>query len=82
MYPSIDRVYSNELARSELGWRPIHDFSSALRRVRAGGSPLSELAHAVGVKGYHDRKFEDGPYPVDRPAPGMPRLKVLRKEEP
>lgn len=66
MYPSIDRVYSNELALKELGWRPVHDFPAALGRVAAGGWPLSELARAVGVKGYHDRRFEDGPYPVDR----------------
>lgn len=65
MYPSIDRVYVNERARSELGWRPIHDFSAVLERVREGGSPLSHLANEVGTKGYHDRVFEAGPYPVE-----------------
>lgn len=65
MYPTIDRVYVNRLARAELGWRPIHDFATALDRVRSGGSPLSDLARAVGVKGYHDTIFESGPYPVD-----------------
>jgi UDP-glucose 4-epimerase len=64
MYPSIDRVYVNTLARTELGWRPLHDFASVLDRVRLGGSPLSGLALAVGIKGYHDRTFEAGPYPV------------------
>jgi UDP-glucose 4-epimerase len=65
MYPTIDRVYVNRLAREELGWQPIHDFATVLDRVRSGGSPLSRLAQAVGVKGYHDRRFESGPYPVD-----------------
>lgn len=66
MYSSIDRVYVNDLARAELGWRPIHDFATALDRVRSGGSPLSDLAKAVGVKGYHQQVFDGGgPYPVD-----------------
>ena len=65
MYPSIDRVYANRLAREELGWRPVHDFASALDRVRSGGSPLSDLARAVGIKGYHSQVFESGPYPVE-----------------
>jgi UDP-glucose 4-epimerase len=65
MYPAIDRVYVNHLARAELGWRPIHDFATVLGRVRSGASPLSGLARAVSVKGYHDTVFESGPYPVD-----------------
>jgi UDP-glucose 4-epimerase len=65
MYPSIDRVYVNRLAREELGWRPVHDFATVLERVRAGGSPLSDLANAVGSKGYHAQVFEAGPYPVE-----------------
>ncbi len=65
MYPLIDRVYVNRLAREELGWRPMYDFASVLSRVRSGGSPLSDLARAVGVKGYHAQVFEAGPYPVE-----------------
>lgn len=65
MFPSIDRVYVNRLARKELGWRPVHDFATVLDRVRAGGSPLSDLANAIGSKGYHPRIFEAGPYPVE-----------------
>jgi nucleoside-diphosphate-sugar epimerase len=67
MYPSIDRVYVNRLARDELGWRPVHDFATVLDRVRSGGSPLSDLARAVGVKGYHTQTFATGPYPVESP---------------
>jgi UDP-glucose 4-epimerase len=65
MYPSIDRVYVNNLAREELGWKPIHDFATVLDRVRAGGSPLSDLANTIGSKGYHAEVFEAGPYPVE-----------------
>jgi UDP-glucose 4-epimerase len=53
MLPRIDRVYVNERARSELGWRPRHDFRAALERLRAGKEFRSPLAVAVGSKGYH-----------------------------
>lgn len=61
----IDRVYVNARAREELGWRPRHDFSTVLRRVREGGEVLSPLAQRIGAKGYHAESFEDGPYPVE-----------------
>jgi nucleoside-diphosphate-sugar epimerase len=64
MYPSLDRVYVNRRAQEELGWRPRNDFSTVLSRVAAGGAPLSELAYAVGSKGYHTETFKSGPYPV------------------
>ncbi|HEY2482990.1 MAG TPA: NAD(P)-dependent oxidoreductase [Caulobacteraceae bacterium] len=53
MFPRIGRVYVNERARAELGWRPRHDFCSMLQRVAAGGAPMSDLAVAIGAKGYH-----------------------------
>jgi UDP-glucose 4-epimerase len=43
----------------------VHDFANVLNRVNAGGSPLSDLARAIGVKGYHAQAFEIGPYPVE-----------------
>src|SRR5215813_13274859 len=36
MFPGIERVYVSERARRELGWRPRHDFGSALARLAAG----------------------------------------------
>jgi UDP-glucose 4-epimerase len=54
MFPSIDRVYDNTRAREELGWAPRYDFRHALDRLAAGEDPRSELALAVGAKGYHD----------------------------
>ena len=65
MFPRIDRVYVSARAREEIGWRPRHDFGTALARLAAGEDFRSELAAAVGAKGYHDRLFELGPYPVD-----------------
>jgi UDP-glucose 4-epimerase len=53
MFPAIDRVYDNTRAREELGWSPRYDFRHALDRVAAGEDPRSELAVAVGAKGYH-----------------------------
>jgi len=58
MFPGIDRVYVNERARRELGWRPRHDFRSVLERLRAGEDWRSPLARAVGAKGYHPRRDE------------------------
>jgi nucleoside-diphosphate-sugar epimerase len=53
MLPSIDRVYANRRAREELGWAPRLDFGAALALLRRGEEPTSELARAVGSKGYH-----------------------------
>ena len=65
MLPSIDRVYVNERARNELGWRPKYDFRSILDRLKAGDDLRSPLARLVGSKGYHAQVFCDGPYPVE-----------------
>jgi UDP-glucose 4-epimerase len=52
MFPSIERVYVNERARRELGWRPRYDFAYVIDRLRADADPRSGLAVAVGYKGY------------------------------
>lgn len=65
MFPAIDRVYVNERARRVLGWAPRYDFARVLESLAAGDDPRSALAHAVGKKGYHDRVFPDGPFPVE-----------------
>ncbi len=65
MLPSIDRVYVNERARNELGWRPQHDFNSIIDRLKADDDLRSPLARLVGSKGYHTQVFADGPYPVE-----------------
>jgi nucleoside-diphosphate-sugar epimerase len=65
MFPSIGRVYVNQRARDELGWRPRYDFKFVLDRLAAGEDPKSPLARAIGSKGYHAGAFPDGPYPVE-----------------
>jgi len=65
MFPRINRVYVNERARRELGWKPRYDFARIIDRVSAGEDPRSELARAIGSKGYHPDTFADGPYPVE-----------------
>jgi UDP-glucose 4-epimerase len=65
MFPAIDRVYVNERARTELGWRPRYDFQFVIDRLRASENFRSPLANAVGLKGYHAEKFAEGPYPVE-----------------
>jgi UDP-glucose 4-epimerase len=54
MFPSIERVYVNDLARRELGWSPRYDFRLALDRLADGADPRSELARSIGAKGYHE----------------------------
>jgi nucleoside-diphosphate-sugar epimerase len=54
MFPSIERVYVNDLARRELGWSPRYDFRFALDRLQAGADPRSPLALSIGAKGYHE----------------------------
>jgi UDP-glucose 4-epimerase len=55
MLPSIDRVYVNARARLELGWEPRYDFRYALDSLLSGQDPRSQLAVAIGAKGYHAR---------------------------
>ena len=64
LFPTIGRVYSNRLARSELGWKPKYDFRHVLECLRKNRDFRSALARDVGSKGYHDRTFDEGPYPV------------------
>lgn len=53
MFPQIDRVYVNQLAREHLGWQPKYNFRHVLQSLRADQDFRSELARHVGSKGYH-----------------------------
>lgn len=64
LFPGIDRVYVNELARRTLGWTPQYDFQHVIECLKTGEDHRSPLARVVGSKGYHDRAFAHGPYPV------------------
>lgn len=65
MFETLDRVYDNSKALRELGWKPRHDFQSVLDEARQHRYLLrSDVTRYVGVKGYHDQIFEDGPFPV------------------
>jgi UDP-glucose 4-epimerase len=64
MFASIGRVYANEKARRELGWRPQYDFAHIVERLAAGESVMTPLARTIGAKGYHAEDFAEGPYPV------------------
>jgi nucleoside-diphosphate-sugar epimerase len=66
MFPSIDRVYDNALARRDLGWRPKWDFQSVIQRLRMTGDIRGPIARLIGAKGYHAERFEEGPYPVTK----------------
>ncbi len=64
MFPKIDRVYDNALARRELGWRPRWNFQSVIQRLHETGDIRGQLARRIGAKGYHAEKFAGAPYPV------------------
>jgi UDP-glucose 4-epimerase len=65
IFPQIDRVYVNALARRELEWRPTYDFQYVLECLKVGTDWRSPLAIAVGTKGYHEDGFGEQPYPVE-----------------
>ena len=64
MFPKIERVYVNESARKELGWRPKYDFAFILGQLMDGKELFSPLTRVIGIKGYHGFRFKEGPYPV------------------
>ena len=64
MLQGIDRVYINDLARKDLGWKPKYCFSHVLKCIRDEHYTFSELSRIVGAKGYHSEIFSEGPYPV------------------
>ena len=64
MFPRIGRVYVNDLARKELGWKPKYDFQHILTCLQQGREYRSPLSQLVRPKGYHEQEFNEGPYPV------------------
>jgi UDP-glucose 4-epimerase len=64
LLPSLDRVYDSGRASRELGWKPRRDFAFVLECLRRGEDFRSDMARAIGVKGYHGVAFDEGPYPV------------------
>jgi nucleoside-diphosphate-sugar epimerase len=62
MFPSIERVYDSSRAQADLAWAPRFDFRHVLDRLARGEDPRSDLAIAVGAKGYHP--VSTGPYTV------------------
>jgi UDP-glucose 4-epimerase len=55
MFPRIDRVYVNTLARNELGWRPKFGFAEMLARIKSGDDLRTPLARMIGAKGYRPK---------------------------
>jgi UDP-glucose 4-epimerase len=72
MFPGIERVYVNERARKDLGWRPKYDFRYVLDRLRAGDDPGSPLSRLSGQRDTTPGPFQKGLIPwVDS---GLPAL--------
>jgi UDP-glucose 4-epimerase len=64
MFPAIGRVYVNHKAGKEIGWVPKYSFQHLLNCLREGKDYRSPLTRLIGKKGYHSKKFKEGPYPV------------------
>ena len=64
MFDSIGRVYVNNKACKELGWKPKYDFQHILNCLESGVDYRSKITQLISSKGYHEQIFEDGPYPV------------------
>jgi nucleoside-diphosphate-sugar epimerase len=65
MFPRLDRIYVNDRARHELGWNPRYNFPRVLDCLASNQEFRSALALEVGSKGYHERTFAEGPYPIE-----------------
>ncbi|WP_372366855.1 NAD-dependent epimerase/dehydratase family protein [Candidatus Uabimicrobium sp. HlEnr_7] len=65
IFSDIERIYVNEKAREDLGWRPRYDFHYIIDLLKQGKDFRSPLAVSIGQKGYHKQKFREGPFPVD-----------------
>jgi nucleoside-diphosphate-sugar epimerase len=65
MFPGISRVYVNQRARTELGWRAEYDFHRVIQALKFDEDLYSPLARLIGSKGYHREQFAEGPYPVE-----------------
>jgi UDP-glucose 4-epimerase len=65
MFPCIGRVYVNEKARRELGWKPRYDFKHLIELLSSGKDLKSSMALKIGSKGYHSQFFSQGPYPTE-----------------
>jgi UDP-glucose 4-epimerase len=63
MFPQLDRVYVNQLAREQLGWQPKYGFRYVLESLRTGQDFRSALAREVGSKGYHPATVASGHTP-------------------
>jgi UDP-glucose 4-epimerase len=59
MFPSTDRVYVNEKARRDLGWKPCYNFDHVLARLRSNEEFRSPLSITVGSKGYHSKRIQE-----------------------
>ena len=62
-FPSrIDRVYVNDSARRELGWRPRFDLTAIAQMVSSQGNVRTPLSRQVGSKEYAGSTYHRGTF--------------------
>ena len=64
MFHGLGRVYINAKARTALGWQPKYDFAHVLESLKSDQDFRSELSIQIGAKGYHEKKYKDGIFPM------------------
>lgn len=65
LFPELDRVYVNQLARQELGWQPEYDFRHVLACLEKGKVFRSQLAIDIGIRGSRPSALVERADPVD-----------------
>ena len=58
----MDRVYVNDRARRELGWRPRFDLNAIGQMVARDSTVRTPLAREVGAKEYVDSTYHRGTF--------------------
>jgi UDP-glucose 4-epimerase len=64
VFPQIERVYINAVARRDLGWEPRCDVNKMLAEIVDAKQPKSIISQQIVTIGYHGEVFEEGPIPV------------------
>ncbi len=60
MFPSLDRVYVNDHARTELNWRPRYDFEYILARSARGRRSAQPDGNCGGLQGLSPARLNRG----------------------
>ena len=61
---SWPEIIDDSEAQKDWNWQPKYDFQWVLNCLVKDQDFRSPLAKKIGIRGYHEQTFNDGPYPV------------------